>query len=107
TYTNACRSAGVEFSGPFSETRLDSPIDLERIRGGDTKYLVREVFSGLYPGFEMPPKIPMPRPTAEWLRNWSGPARSEFIPRCHEGMSGDQKWLLFCLEKFLDYTDGL
>ena len=107
SYVNACRAAGIEFVGPFSKTRLDVPIDLERIRGGDTKYIVRQVFAEIFPEFKMPPKIPMPRPTAEWLKSWEGPVRPEFIPHCTDGMSGDQRWLVFCLEKFLDFIDGL
>ena len=44
----------------------------------------------------------MPRPTNEWFKNWSGPIRSEFYPHCTDTMSGDQKWLVWALEKFLN-----
>ena len=105
SYLNACSSAGVELVAPFSRTKLDIPLDLQRVRGGDTKYLVRSVFSELYPGMDMPKKLPMPRPTEEWLKDWSGPKRDEFIPHSADGLSGDQRWLIFCLEQFLDYLD--
>ena len=69
------------------------------------KYLVREIFRRLYPNFVIPPKTPMPRPMNEWLKDWEGPKREEFWPHCTEGMTGDQKWLVWCLEKFLDMCD--
>ena len=44
TYRNACETAGIQFVGPYSETYLNEPIDYQRIRSGDTKYLIREAF---------------------------------------------------------------
>ena len=44
TYQNACKLAGIEFVGPFSTSYMDTSIDFDRIRSGDTKYLVREVY---------------------------------------------------------------
>ena len=105
TYNNACELAGVKFIGPFSQTCLDGEIDLNRIRAGDGKYLVREVFHRLYPETPIPPKIPMPRPTNEWLKDWTGPTRPEFYPHCTDGMTGDQKWLILALERFLNMLD--
>lgn len=105
SYTNACECAGIELSTPYSATRLAVPLDLTRIRSGENKYLVREAFCSLYPGYEIPPKTPMPRPMNEWFRNWEGPKRLEFWPNCTENMTGDQKWLIWALEKFLDICD--
>lgn len=105
TYHNACETAGVEFVGPYSETFLDEPIDYLRIRGGDTKYLVREAFKILYPKEEIPTKIPMPRPMNEWFEKWKGPRRNEFIPHCTDNMTGDQKWMVWALEKYLNIIE--
>lgn len=102
TYTNATMAAGLMPVCPFSETRMAIPIDYDRIRKGESKYLVREIFNRLYPCLSMPKKTPMPRPMNEWLSNWNGPERLEFWPNCATGMSGDQKWMLWCLEKFLN-----
>lgn len=104
TYTNACNSTGVEMIAPFSNTKPPS-LDLKRIRGGEPKYLVREIFKRLYPDMEVPEKIPMPRPMDLWLSDWKGPVRPEFRANCIENMTGDQKWLVFCLEKFLNFVD--
>mgnify|MGYP004642821361 FL=1 len=102
SYTNACECAEIEFVAPFSNTWLAEPLDIERVRAGENKYLVKDIFSRLYLGWEIPKKTPMPRPIGEWLKDWKGPQRPEFIPDCQEGMTGDQKWLIWVLEKWLD-----
>lgn len=107
TYTNACETAGIKFVGPYSQTYLDAPLDYTRIRNGDTKYLVREVFRKLYPNESMPAKIPMPRPMNEWMKGWTGPTRPEFWPHCTDNMTGDQKWMVWALEKYLNMVDGI
>ncbi len=106
TFTNACKTAGIEFVGPYSLTYMDCPIDYERIRSGDTKYIVRELFRELYPGIEPPAKIPFPRPADEWFANWKGPVRKEFIPHSADNMKGDQKWMIWCLERYLNMIEA-
>ena len=101
-YINACATAGVEFVGPYSKTVLDAPINYARIRSGDTKYIIREAFRKLYPGEELPQKIPMPRPVDEWFSKWNGPRRKDFLPHCTDMMTGDQKWMVWCLERYLN-----
>ena len=106
TYNNACEAAKINFVGPYSETIMDVPIDYERIRGGESKYIIREAFDILYPERRIPDKIPMPRPVNEWFADWQGPQRGEFIPHCTDGMSGDQKWMVWILERYLNLLDG-
>ena len=105
SYRNACQLAGIELYAPYAHTIMNVPLDLERVRRGENKYIVREVFEKLYSGFEVPEKVPMPRPMNEWLSGWAGPKRPEFIPGCTESMTGDQKWLVYSLEKFLNILD--
>jgi len=105
SYRNACDSAGTAFSAPYANTYLDGVLDLTRIRGGDSKYIVRELFKKLYGIDTAPDKIPMPRPMNEWLKSWGGPVRPEFWPHCTDGMTGDQKWMVFCLERFLNLLE--
>lgn len=105
SYANACGLAGMTLEVPYAHTIMADPLDLERVRRGENKYLVREVFNQLYPGLEVPPKTPMPRPMDEWLSDWEGPVRPEFWPRCTDNMTGDQKWLVFALERFLNLID--
>lgn len=107
TYSNACNSAGIIYNAPYSKTYLASELDYARIRSGENKYLIREVFQKIYPDIEIPPKTPMPRPMDEWLNDWDGPTREEFWPNCQRGLTGDQKWLVYILEQFLNMVDTL
>ena len=102
SYKNACEVAGIKLALPFSKTYMGIPMDYEKIRNGNNKYLVREVFQRLYPDFSIPKKVPMPRPVNEWMSDWKGPQRHEFWPHCTDGMTGDQKWLVWVLERFLN-----
>ncbi len=102
SYLNPSALAELEFVLPYAETYMDMSLDYGRIRHGENKYLVREVFQRLYPGFAVPQKLPMPRPMNEWMRNWKGPVRPEFWPHCIDGMTGDQKWLIWALERYLN-----
>lgn len=106
SYRNATGLAGIELFAPYAHTIYAEPLDLERVRRGENKYVVREVFERLYPGFVIPPKTPMPRPMNIWLGEWGGPVRPEFIPHCTDEMTADQKWLVWSLERFLDIVDG-
>lgn len=106
TYINACETAGIEFVGPYSRTFLDASIDYKRIRAGETKYIIRELFGKLYPETPIPDKIPMPRPVNKWFSDWEGPQRKEFIPHCTDNMSGDQRWMVWCLERYLNLIEG-
>ena len=105
SYQNATEVAGIKLAAPFTKTYMGIPMDYQRIRNGENKYLVREVFQRLYPGWEVPKKIPMPRPMNEWMKEWAGPERDEFWPHCTDAMTGDQKWLVWALEKFLNIID--
>lgn len=105
SYTNACQTADIAMETPYVHTEMAEPLDYERVRSGENKYLVREVFNRLYEGFSVPEKLPMPRAVNEWLEEWKGPEREEFYPNCVGHLTGDQKWLVYALEKFLDMLD--
>ncbi len=105
SYDNACSTAGVQYSTPFNRMKLDFILDYNRIRTGDTKYLLRELFNKLYPQLGQPVKIPMPRAVTQWLSDWEGPQRPEFVPHCADGLKGDQRWMIFILEMFLNLLD--
>ncbi len=106
SYENACSTAGVAYASPFNRMKLDFTLDYGRIRAGDTKYVLRELFNRLYPDLGQPVKIPMPRAVQQWLADWEGPRREEFLPNCIEGLKPDQKWMVFILERFLNQIDN-
>lgn len=107
SYQNACATAGIECLMPFSNTILDGPLDYQLIRSGKNKYLVREVFKKIYADLEIPEKLPMQRPMDEWMDSWEGPVRKEFWPNCTDTLNGDQKWLVWILEKFLNMCEEI
>lgn len=106
SYVNACEAAGIEFCAPYADTYLATPLDINRVRSGECKYLIRDIFKRLYGVTSVPTKIPMPRPVDEWFAGWPGPTRPEFWPHCTDNMTGDQKWLVWALERFLNMIDS-
>ena len=69
----------------------------------DTKYLIRDLFRMKYPETTVPIKQPMPRPVDAYFVDWKGPKRKEFREDIEIAKySGNQKWLLYCLERFLN-----
>lgn len=101
-FNNAIESAGCVSLEPFETMYLGSKLDIPRIRAGEPKYILAELFRNLYPGIEPPRKIPFARPMDTWLKDWGGPKREEFIPDCDRNLTGDQKYLVYCLERFLN-----
>ncbi len=105
SFENPLSLAGVKSLEPYEAMHLSVPLDIERVRRGESKYLIRELFRRKYPDLSAPEKIPFKRPMDQWLEHWKGPERPEFIKNCTSEMTGDQKWLVFCLEWFLDLID--
>jgi asparagine synthetase B (glutamine-hydrolysing) len=104
SYINACEAADITVIDAYLP--LTHNIDIELVRSGISKPLMREAFKLAY-GFDAPEKIPLPRPMAEWLELWAGPTRPEFHPNCQINMTGDQKYYIWILEQFLNMIDTL
>ena len=100
-YNNACRLAGMNFFAPYSYTILGHKLDLNRIRSGEGKYIVRELYQKKYPDLDIPEKTPLPRPMTEWLKEWNGPFHPEIIPDHIHELTGDQKWYVYALNQLL------
>jgi asparagine synthetase B (glutamine-hydrolysing) len=105
TYSNACKTAGIEYITPFVFMKLNVPLDIQRIRNGESKYLIRELFTMRYPELKSAVKLPMPRGVGIWLKDWKGPVREEFLPDCINGLNGDQRWYVYVLEWYLNLLD--
>ena len=102
-FNNAIEAAGCSVVVPYESLFLNAPLDLNRIRNNESKYILRKVFLKRFPGFSIPDKIPFARPMEQWLANWEGPKRQEFLDQIDiKGFSGDQKWIIYCLERFMD-----
>lgn len=106
SYLNAFEVAEVPYYDPYAKLVMSEPLDLHRVRNGEPKYLVRNLFHIKYPEIEIPFKIPMPRPVDVIFKDWEGPTRFEFrkdIPM--KQLTGNQKWQLWCAEQFLNMNE--
>lgn len=101
SYENAFEAATMAFVDPYDKLRLNRPLDLD-INRKESKKVIRELFKMKYPEYPIPQKLPMPRPVDAYFENWKGPKRSEFRKDIDMSKySGNQKWLMWCLERFL------
>ncbi len=107
SYINAFEVAGIKYTDPYVGMKIKGGIDLDRNRGGEPKYLIRELFKFCFNDLPVPNKNPMPRPVDTYFKDWQGPKREEFrtdIPM--ETLTGNQKYQLYVLEKFLDEVNN-
>ncbi len=103
SYYNAFGVANLEYYDPYAYLKMSVPLDLSKVRNGNSKYLIRELFSMKYPTLSVPNKNPMPRPVDHYFMTWEGPRRKEFRKDiCIDNFTGNQKWQLYCLEQFLN-----
>lgn len=103
SYMNAFGAAWMPYYDPYACLVMADPLDMDRVRNGEPKYLVRGLYALKYPELEIPFKIPMPRPVDSVFKDWEGPKRPEFrkdIPM--QQLTGNQKWQLWCAEQFLN-----
>lgn len=108
TFNNAIEAAGCKVITPYESLFLDAPLEIERIRRGESKYILRKVFESRFPNYSIPEKIPFARPMDQWLANWEGPSRAEFLENIDiNKFTGDQKWIIYCLERFMNLFDGI
>ena len=103
SYSNAFKTAKMPYYDPYAILKMGDKLDLGRIRKGEPKYLIQELFRMKYPGINIPRKNPMPRPVDQYFKNWVGPTRKEFKQNLDiSKFTGNQKWQLWCLERFLN-----
>lgn len=106
-FSNALSLAKVSMIEPYERLRLAAPLDLGRIRAGESKYLLRSVFRALFPKLAVPEKVAFARPMNLWLAPWQGPTRAEFRDDLALAtLSGEQRWLVWSLERFLAWAEA-
>ncbi len=107
SYMNAFAVAGMEYYDPYARLKMADSLDLHSVRNGEPKYLIRELMHNKYPEIPVPNKVPMPRPVDTYFEDWKGPQRAEFKKNLDmSNFTGNQKWQMYCLEKFLDLFEG-
>lgn len=103
SYLNAFGAAWLTYYDPYAKLVMADPLEMSRVRNGEPKYLVRGLYAIKYPEMEIPFKIPMPRPVDSIFKDWAGPTRPEFRQDIRmSDLTGNQKWQLWCAEKFLE-----
>lgn len=108
SYENAFAAADIPYTDPYEKLQLAEPLDLQRIRNGESKYVIRTLFRQKYPDIQIPEKLPMPRPVDVYFKEWQGPTRPEFRRDIDMSvLTGNQKWQLYCLEQFLNMYEPL
>jgi glycerol-3-phosphate cytidylyltransferase len=108
SYYNAFLAADMPYTDPYALLRMADPLDLNRVRNGESKYLIRELMQHKYPEIPVPNKVPMPRPVDAYFRDWQGPTRPEFRRDIDMSqLTGNQKWQLYCLEQFLNMHEPI
>lgn len=106
SYFNAFSTASMPYYDPYARLKMSEPLDLNRVRNGEPKYLIRELMARRYPEIPVPNKNPMPRPVDIYFEKWTGPKRKEFKDGLDMSkFTGNQKWQMWCLERFLDKFD--
>lgn len=107
SYMNAFGVADMSYIDPYARLKMAETLDLYRVRHGESKYLIRELFSLKYPNIPVPNKVPMPRPVDSYFENWDGPKRHEFKKNLDmSNFTGNQRWQMYCLERFLNLYES-
>lgn len=105
SYLNAFETAQIDYRDPYANLEMAEPLDLQRVRNGEPKYLIRELFKIKYPDLPVPDKVPMPRPVDFYFVDYQ-PTRPEFKKNLDmKKFTGNQKWQIYCLERFLNLLD--
>ena len=99
-FNNSIKLAGLSIAEPYEKLLLGVPLDLERIRNGESKYFLRELFKRRFPNIEIPEKIAFARPMDVWLKDWESPKSKIFKKFDLDILTGDQKWLVYCLDRY-------
>lgn len=103
SYYNAFGVADMQYYDPYAKLKMGVPLDLNRVRSGEPKYLIRELMANKYPEIPVPNKVPMPRPVDYYFKEWKGANRPEFRKDIdYNNFTGNQKWQIWCLEQFLN-----
>lgn len=106
SYFNAFGVAEMDYYDPYAHMKMSDPLDLYRVRNGEPKYLIRELMAKRYPEIPVPNKNPMPRPVDTYFSDWKGPVRPEFKSNIDMSkLTGNQKWQLWCLERWLNMNE--
>lgn len=108
SFFNAFKVGEMNYFDPYKLLVMADKVDLNRIRNGESKYLIRDLFRKCYPNIPVPVKVAMPRPVDYYFKDWKGPTRPEFKDNLDiSKFTGNQKWQIWCLERFLNNIESV
>ena len=103
SFFNAFKVGDMKYYDPYRKLTMANKVDMDRIRNGEPKYMIRNLFKICYPNLTIPDKLAMPRPVDYYFKDWKGPRRLEFKKNLDMSkFTGNQKWQIWCLERFLN-----
>tara|TARA_Y100000389_G_C17373316_1_gene470242 strand:- start:96 stop:1172 length:1077 start_codon:yes stop_codon:yes gene_type:complete len=86
---------------------INGNLNLDRIRNGESKYVIREAFKLLYKddNVDLTNKIPFTRPTDIYMKKYFNDydyfdTLKEYIEN-NNNLSSQQKWMIYCLNRFI------
>ncbi len=105
---NAFAVAGMLYYDLYGRLEMVDELDLFRVRLCEAGHRIREIMYKKYPEIPVQNKILMSRPVGAKFKTWEvQTTRLEF--RKDIDMSkfiGNQKWQMYCLEKFLEMNEN-
>jgi len=105
-FDNPINLGGCKLLAPHNMLKFSTPLDLNRIKNGEPKYILRNIFKQLFPNIEIPKKIAFARPMDSWMQFYIKSNRPEYLDNLDlNQFTGEQKWLIYCLEQYLNYKD--
>lgn len=106
-FCNAIYFGGLSVIAPYEKLQLKSALDIDRIRYGEPKYLLVELFDKLYSEMVAPKKVAFARPMHQWMADFK-PKSDIFIKDLDMSLfTGEQKYIMRSLDKFVGWLELL
>ena len=102
-FNNAMKLAGITLKAPYEYIHRDFELDYERIKNGEEKYFLRELFRERVGDLFVPRKYPLPRPLKIWANYYGEIINKDiFYEDAYERCTRDEeKWLTYSADHYL------
>lgn len=102
-FNNAMKLAGITLKAPYEYIYRDFELDYQRIKNGEEKYFLRELFKERIGDLFVPRKYPLPRPLKIWANYYGEIINKDiFYEDAYERCTRDEeKWLTYSADHYL------
>ena len=102
-FNNAMKLANINLKAPYEYLHRDFDLDYERIRHGEEKYFLRELFKVRAGDIFVPRKYPLPRPLKAWNNHYGKIINQDIFyedayARCTKD---EERWLVYSADHYL------